>query len=220
MQHVVLLCPELNLPFRRHFRDAIAESTRAVLDACPGVKYVGIMATGVNNVDLIAAREKGVRVTNIPGYSTAAVAQLAMANILQFAENLAAYNESTARGDWQKAPAFTYFPYPIMELSGKNLGIHRELTDLSHGQFPSEIAALIRKTPDGDDIRMYTRGCLPAAAADTARYLMPVQTDGGRGEFPGLAQCLLPRGGGENVGMPDRRRTGEAGLFHCLCLLP
>ena len=97
--------------------------TRKVFDACPNLKYIGVMATGVNNVDLEAAKEKGIRVTNIPGYSTTAVAQLAMANILEFATSLAAYNESTARGDWQKAPAFTYFPYPLTELDGKTLGI-------------------------------------------------------------------------------------------------
>ena len=93
--------------------------TRAVMDACPNLKYIGVMATGVNNVDLDAAREKGIRVTNIPGYSTTAVAQLAMANILEFATSLSAYNESTARGDWQRASAFTYFPFPLMELDGK-----------------------------------------------------------------------------------------------------
>ena len=97
--------------------------TRAVLEACPHLKYVGVMATGVNNVDLEAAKERGIRVTNIPGYSTDAVAQLAMANVLQFATSLALYNESTERGDWQKAPAFTYFPYPLTELGGKTLGI-------------------------------------------------------------------------------------------------
>lgn len=97
--------------------------TRQVIEACPNLKYIGVMATGVNNVDLAAAKEKGIRVTNIPGYSTDAVAQLAMANILQFATSLSAYNESTARGDWLKAPAFTYFPYPLMELTGKTLGI-------------------------------------------------------------------------------------------------
>ncbi|MBP5289480.1 MAG: D-2-hydroxyacid dehydrogenase [Clostridia bacterium] len=97
--------------------------TRAVMDACPNLKYIGVMATGVNNVDLDAAREKGIRVTNIPGYSTTAVAQLAMANILEFATSLSAYNESTARGDWQRASAFTYFPFPLMELDGKTLGI-------------------------------------------------------------------------------------------------
>ena len=97
--------------------------TRAVMDACPNLRYIGVMATGVNNVDLAAAAEKGIRVTNIPGYSTDAVAQFAMANVLQFATSLASYNESTRRGDWQKAPAFTYFPYPLMELTGKTLGI-------------------------------------------------------------------------------------------------
>ncbi|MBQ3866382.1 MAG: D-2-hydroxyacid dehydrogenase [Clostridia bacterium] len=97
--------------------------TRAVLEACPRLRYVGLMATGVNNVDLAAARERGVRVTNIPGYSTAAVAQLVMANVLEFATRLSEYNASTARGDWTRATAFTYFPYPLTELEGKTMGI-------------------------------------------------------------------------------------------------
>ena len=97
--------------------------TREVMAACPRLRYVGVMATGVNNVDLAAAKERGIRVTNIPGYSTAAVAQLVMANVLEFATRLSDYNASTARGDWTRAAAFTYFPYPLTELEGKTMGV-------------------------------------------------------------------------------------------------
>ena len=99
------------------------EITAEILEKAPNLRYVGVMATGVNNIDLAAAKKRGVTVCNVPGYSTDAVAQLTFSFLLQFATNLHAYTASTARGDWQKAPAFTYFPYPMQEVCGKTLGI-------------------------------------------------------------------------------------------------
>ena len=97
--------------------------TKEVMDSCPNIKYIGLFATGYNNIDCKAARERGIDVVNVPGYSTDSVAQLVFAFILSHATNIAFYNESVHKGDWISCPSFAYFPMPIEELSGKTLGI-------------------------------------------------------------------------------------------------
>lgn len=97
--------------------------TPELLDACPNLKYVGLMATGYNNVDLDACRSRGVTVTNIPDYSADAVAQMTMTFLLNFATSLREYAASTERGDWTRSELFCYYPYPLTELCGKTLGL-------------------------------------------------------------------------------------------------
>lgn len=97
--------------------------TSELLDACPNLKYIGVMATGYNNIDLAACRERGVTVTNIPDYSSDAVAQMTMTFLLTFATSFGAYTASTARGDWTRSELFCYYPYPLSELGGKTLGL-------------------------------------------------------------------------------------------------
>ena len=96
---------------------------KKLLDACPNLKYIGITATGYNNIDIAAAKERGVTVTNIPDYSADAVCQMTFSYILQFASSLIDYAASTARGDWTRAKSFCYYPYPLTELQGKTLGL-------------------------------------------------------------------------------------------------
>ena len=81
------------------------------------------MATGYNNVDLAACRERGVTVTNIPDYSSDAVAQMTMTFLLNFATSFREYTASTQRGDWTRSELFCYYPYPLTELQGKTLGL-------------------------------------------------------------------------------------------------
>ena len=97
--------------------------TREVMDAAPNVKYIGILATGTNNVDLGYAKEKGITVTNVPGYSTDGVVQLVFSYILELCGNLSKYRDSVNAGDWKKSRTFSYFPYPITCLSDKTIGI-------------------------------------------------------------------------------------------------
>ena len=97
--------------------------TRRVLESLPEVKYVGVFATGYNNVDLKAARELGVTVTNVPGYSGAAVAQHVMALILHFYSKVDVYDRAVRAGEWEAQDCFSYFPYPMHEVCGKTLGI-------------------------------------------------------------------------------------------------
>lgn len=88
-----------------------------------GVKFVGLFATGYNNIDTAAARELGVTVCNVPGYSTDSVTQVTFSLILELAGNTSKYFNSVAAGDWVKSKQFSYFSFPISEISGKTLGI-------------------------------------------------------------------------------------------------
>jgi len=97
--------------------------TREVMDACPGIRYIGLLATGFNNVDLEAADEKGIFVCNAGSYSTDAVTQLVFAYIFDYFQRVALYNMDVRLGKWETAPTFSYFPYPTGELRGKTLGI-------------------------------------------------------------------------------------------------
>ncbi|MBR2696194.1 MAG: D-2-hydroxyacid dehydrogenase [Parasporobacterium sp.] len=97
--------------------------TPEIIEQLPELKYIGLFATGYNNIDLKSARDHGIDVVNVPGYSTDSVAQLVFAFILSHATNIAEYNRSVHEGDWIKSPSFAYFPYPIEELAGKVLGI-------------------------------------------------------------------------------------------------
>lgn len=88
------------------------------------LKYIGLFATGYNNIDVKAASERGITVCNVPGYSTDSVAQLTFSLILELAGNASKYASSVAAGDWKRSKQFSYFFAPISELSGKTLGIY------------------------------------------------------------------------------------------------
>ncbi|MBB1125927.1 D-2-hydroxyacid dehydrogenase [Thiospirillum jenense] len=96
---------------------------RAVLTAAPQLKLICIAATGTNNVDLAAARELGIAVTNVPGYATPAVVQHVFAGILAFATQLWSQNQSVTRGDWCRSDSFCLLDGRIYELAGRCIGI-------------------------------------------------------------------------------------------------
>lgn len=96
---------------------------RARLDCAPKLKYIGLFATGYNNIDLAETRRRGIVVSNAPAYSTEAVAQHTFALLLSLTDRAHEYNETVARGDWVKSRTFSYFPLPHAELCGKTLGI-------------------------------------------------------------------------------------------------
>ena len=96
---------------------------RQVLDACPDIAFIGVLATGYNVVDVKTAREKGIVVCNVPQYSTPAVAQFTIGLILELAAHMGAHSTSVAQGDWCRSKDFCYWNYPLIELQGKTLGI-------------------------------------------------------------------------------------------------
>ena len=97
--------------------------TKEIFEACPNLKYIGVLATGYNVIDLDAARAHGVTVTNIPAYSTESVAQHVFSFILYFTNQVAQHSASVMAGDWVKCPDFCYWNGSLTELNGKTLGI-------------------------------------------------------------------------------------------------
>ena len=97
--------------------------TREVLEQLPALRYVGVLATGYDNVDCAAAREKGVVVTNVPGYSTDSVAQLVFALLLELCHQIGHHSDTVKAGRWANQPYYCYWDSPLIELAGKTMGI-------------------------------------------------------------------------------------------------
>ncbi|MDD6275177.1 MAG: D-2-hydroxyacid dehydrogenase [Clostridiaceae bacterium] len=97
--------------------------TRATLEACPNMKYVGVLATGYNVVDVAAAKEHGVAVTNIPTYGTDSVAQFAFAMLLEICHHVQHHSDAVHEGRWEHNQDWCFWDYPLIELAGKTMGI-------------------------------------------------------------------------------------------------
>jgi len=97
--------------------------TREVMDKCPSIRYIGLFATGYNNVDIACAAEKGIVVCNAGSYSTNSVAQQTFAYILDHFSRIRDYDNAVKDGMWERSPIFSCFPIPTAELAGKTLSI-------------------------------------------------------------------------------------------------
>ena len=97
--------------------------SRAVIDACPGMKFISMLATGYNVVDYVYAHEKGIPVTNVPSYGTASVAQFAIAMLLEICHHVAHHSQTVHDGKWASSIDWCYWDYPLIELDGKTMGI-------------------------------------------------------------------------------------------------
>ena len=93
------------------------------IDQLPHLKYIGVLATGYNVVDIPAARERGIIVTNVPAYSTESVAQMVFAHLLNVTNRTEHYAQQNRQGRWTQNPDFCYWDFPHMELAGKTFGI-------------------------------------------------------------------------------------------------
>ena len=96
---------------------------KAVLDACPGIRFISMLATGYNVVDVAAAKEKGIPVCNIPTYGTAAVAQFAIALLLEICHHIGHHNNAVHAGRWTNSADWCFWDYPLIELEEKTMGI-------------------------------------------------------------------------------------------------
>ncbi len=97
--------------------------SKALIDSAEKLRYIGVMATGYNIVDLEAARSRGITVTNVPAYGTSAVAQMVFVLLLELTQR-AGYHAQTVRdGRWSRNPDFCYWDFPLVNLSGKIMGI-------------------------------------------------------------------------------------------------
>lgn len=97
--------------------------SRAALEACPSVKYITLLATGYNVVDVDFARQRGIPVSNVPSYGTASVAQFAIAMLLEICHHVAHHDQGVHAGKWGESGDWCYWDYPLIELSGKTLGV-------------------------------------------------------------------------------------------------
>jgi len=95
----------------------------ARLQQLPHLRYIGVTATGYNIIDVVAARNQGVTVTNIPAYSTASVAQMTFALLLELTQQVGMHASAVAAGKWSSAPDFCFWKVPLVELEGKVLGL-------------------------------------------------------------------------------------------------
>lgn len=126
--------------------------TPEVMDACPNIKYIGLFATGFNNVDIEYAAKKGITVCNAGQYSTNAVAQQTFAYILDHFSKIRDYDKAVRNGEWERSPAFSYFPIPTSELAGKTLSvvgygsIGRKVAEIGHA-FGMDIVVSTRTKP-------------------------------------------------------------------------
>lgn len=121
---------------------------RETIAALPELKYIGVLATGYNVVDLAAARERGIPVTNVPAYSTASVAQHVFALLLELAQNVAHHAHLSRWGHWSECPDFSFWDRPLHELEGLTLGI------VGFGAIGQRVAQIGRAF--GMKIRIYT----------------------------------------------------------------
>jgi len=96
---------------------------KAVLEKAPNLKYIGVLATGYNVIDIAAAKDLGIVVSNVPVYGTQAVGQFTMALILELCHHVGDHNKAVKNGDWTKSKDFCFWNSPLIELSGKTLGI-------------------------------------------------------------------------------------------------
>lgn len=97
--------------------------TRATMDACPSIRYIALLATGYNVVDVNAAKEKGIPVSNVPTYGTASVGQFAIAMLLEICHHVAHHSQTVHDGKWNACADWCYWDYPLIELDGKTMGI-------------------------------------------------------------------------------------------------
>lgn len=122
--------------------------TRQTLEQLPNLRLICVLATGYNTIDILAARDLGITVCNVPAYSTDSVAQMVFAQILNMTNRVAHYARQTREGRWSAAPDFCYWDLPVSELAGKTLGI------VGLGHIGAKVASVAREF--GMDVFAFT----------------------------------------------------------------
>ena len=119
-------CPEEVIPRAQDAEMVLTNKTRLTAEmiaAMPKLEYIGVLATGYNNVDIEAARQRGIVVANVPAYSTASVAQLAFAHILNITMQVQHHSEEVYKGRWMRNRDFCFWDNTLIELEGKTIGL-------------------------------------------------------------------------------------------------
>jgi len=133
---------------------------KAYMAAVPQLKYIGVTATGYNIVDVAAARERNILVTNVPTYGTRSVAQMTFALLLELTQHVGHHAQTVRDGRWSRSPDFCYWDYPLVELDGLTMGIigygriGQAVGELSQA-FGMNVIAHSRKQPPEDLERLF-----------------------------------------------------------------
>lgn len=140
--------------------------TREIMANAPNLKYIGLTATGYNNVDVKAAADLGIAVTNVPSYATDAVAQHTMALILEITNNVGLHNRSVQEGEWTSSKYFCYWKKPVTLLAGKSIGI------IGYGEIGKKVAELANAF--GMTVNIYSRDPEAAIKSDYVSLHCPL----------------------------------------------
>lgn len=137
--------------------------TNETLDICQQIKYIGVLATGYNVVDVAAASKRGITVTNIPTYGTYAVSQFAIALLMELCHRVGDHSGAVLAGDWTNNPDWCFWNHPLIELSGKTMGI---IGFGKIGQRTGHIAQALGMKVLANDINKY-----PELEAENCQYV-------------------------------------------------
>lgn len=133
-----------------------------VLDRCPNLKFIGVLATGYNVVDVEAAKVKGIPVANVPTYGTAAVGQFAIALLLEICHHIGHHNEVVHDGAWEHNADWCFWDYPLIELDRKTMGI------IGYGRIGQSTGRIAQSL--GMNVLAYDAYKNPDLESETCRY--------------------------------------------------
>ena len=136
--------------------------TKDILEKCPQIKYIGVLATGYNIIDVEEAGKHGIVVTNIPAYGTAAVAQMTLALLLEICNHVGHHNHMVHQGKWESCPDFCFWDVPLIELAGKTVGI------IGFGRIGQKTAKLMEALEL--NVLVYSRSKDESLETQTCRY--------------------------------------------------
>ena len=143
--------------------------TEAVIDAAPKLKFIGVTATGYDNIDLAAAKARGIAVCNVPAYSTESVAQHTFALILELTNHVGRYTALVREHQWENAPDFTFVDRPLLQLSGRSLGI------IGYGSIGRRVAQIAEAF--GMTVHIYSKEPEAAVQSDILTLHCPATPD-------------------------------------------
>lgn len=141
--------------------------TEEVIASLPRLRFVSLLATGYNNVDIVAAANKGIPVSNIPAYSTESVAQTAFALLLEIVTGVGLHNSAVRNGEWVKSPDYSFCKQPIVELHGLTMGV------VGYGNIGRSVARIAAAF--GMKVMAYTPR-IPAGSGTTSVTFVPLDT--------------------------------------------
>ena len=136
--------------------------TKRIIDACPKIRYISVLATGYDIVDYKYAAEKGIPVSNVPAYGTASVAQFAIALLLEICHHVQHHSDAVHEGRWEHCDDWCFWDYPLIELAGKTMGIvgfgriGRSVGRIAKALGMTVLATGSRETEEGRTIAEYT----------------------------------------------------------------